>query len=189
MFELTGTAQKQIGGASKEARRYRNNTTGTELFTYCLYTDKGGRKWWTFEDLFTLPFIRQLAAKKVIDLYGHGLSMTDIKAYTTQIKEVLRSSHVEKYDLAMAKVLELEALTDTMADPVKQSIGLCTVYVLLDDERPDAYLQAEQNVKMSALALDIDAQAFFLRWWTGVMSNSGKVLNGLSRIASMMTAK
>lgn len=189
MFELIDTAQRNIGGKALPARLYRNKSTSTELITYLLYTDKANRQWWTFEDLFSLPFVRQLAAKKVIDLYGHGLSLTDIKAYTTQIKELARSQHAEKYELIYSKVLEMEGLTETMADPVKQCIGLCTVYVLLDQERPDAYVQAEQNVKMSALALDVDAQAFFLRWWTDVMRHSGKVLKGISAIASTIPPK
>jgi hypothetical protein len=189
MFEFIETAQKAINGKPTLARLYRNKQTGTELFTYLLYTDKDKRQWWTFEDLFTLPFIRQLAAKKIIDLYGHGLALTDIKGYTTQIKEVLRSNHSEKYEMAYAKILEMENLTETMADPVKQCIGLCTVYVLLGDERPDAYVQAEQNIKMSALALDIDAQAFFLHWWTDIMRRYGKLLKGISGIASTIPPK
>jgi hypothetical protein len=188
MFKLITTEVRAAGGLPEtKVRKYRNDTTGTEITTYLLFTDRGGGQWWTFEDLFQLPFIRQLAAKKIVDLYGHGLTITDVKGYTRQIKTALRADKdPERYDRAMQKVLELEQLTDAMADPVKQCIGLGTLYVLLNDERPDAYVQAEQNVKMSALALDLDLQSFFLNWWTGVMRSSGKLLQGLSRIASTL---
>ena len=87
----------------------------------------------------------------------------------------------------MAKVLELENLTETMADPVKQCLGLCTVYLLFNDEMPDAWTTPVTSQKMTAMAHDIDAQAFFLNWWTGIMRHSGKVLKGLSRIASKVS--
>ncbi len=189
MFQLTTTASRPVGGKPTPARTYRNEQTGTELVTYQLYKDRAGNTWWTFEDLFTLPFIRQLAAKKVLDLYGHGLALSDIKAHTTQLKTLLRGSEADKYERAYAKVLELEGLSETMADPVKQCIGLCTVYILMNDERPDAYVQAEQSVKMSHLALDVEAQAFFLRWWTDTMRHSGKVLKGISQIVSTLNPR
>lgn len=184
MFQLTTTASRSIGGQPTPARIYSNAQTGTELVTYQLYQDKAGNTWWTFEDLFTLPFIRQLAAKRVIDLYGNGLALADIKAHTTQLKGLLKSNDAERYERAYAKVLELENLSEQTADPVRQCIGLCTVYLLLNDERPDVWTTAEQSVKMSHLALDLDAQAFFLRWWTDIMRHSGKVLKGLSQIVS-----
>jgi hypothetical protein len=189
MFHITTTAQRTVNGTPVPARIYRNEQTGSELVTYQLYKDKAGNTWWTFEDLFTLPFIRQLAAKRVLDLYGHGLAIADIKAYATQLKTLLRGTESDKYERAYAKVLEMEDLTEKQADPVKQCIGLCTVYLLLNDERPDVYAPPEQAVKMSHLALDLDAQAFFLRWWTGIMKHSGKVLNSISQIASTINGR
>lgn len=189
MFQLTTTAQRTVQGQPVPARIYSNKLTGTELVTYQLYKDKAGNTWWTFEDLFTLPFIRQLAAKRVIDLYGHGLALADIKAHTTQLKTLLRGADPEKYERAYAKVLELENLSEQTADPVKQCIGLCTVYLLLNDERPDTWTMGEQAVKMSHLSLDLDAQAFFLRWWTDIMRHSGKVLKGISQIVSTVSGQ
>lgn len=185
MYALIKTENRIVNGATRPVRTYRNGTTGGELTTYLIRGDKNKGEWWVFEDLFTLPFIRTVAAKKIMDLYGFGLSMTDIVGHTAQIKALLRSTDDEKYEKIYAKVLELESLTSAMADPVKQCIGLCTVYLLYNDERPDAYVQAEQNIKMSHLALDIDLQAFFLNWWTDIMKSSGQLLKGLSRIASM----
>lgn len=150
-----------------------------------LYKDAQGNRWFAFDDLFTLPFIRHFAAKKIIDLYGSGLSIEDVRGHTQQLKALLRSNDAEKYEKAYAEVLRIEQLADTMADPVKQSMGLCTVYLLLNDEQVDVYSQATVNVKMTLMAADLQAQAFFLRWWTDIIQSSGRVLKGLSKIASM----
>lgn len=185
MLKQEKTETRAIGGKEVPARIYRNQITGSECVTYLLHTDRNGNKWWAFEDLFTLPFIRQLTAKKVIDLYGHGLALDDIKQMTGQIKSILRSSDGEKYDKAMAKVLELENLSETMADPVKQCMGLCTVYLLLNEEMPDAYQNSVTAQKMTLMAMDLDLQAFFLSWWTGIMSSYGQHLKALSQIVSI----
>jgi hypothetical protein len=170
-------------------RVYENTITSTEVCTYLLHTDRAGHRWYTFEDLFAIPFMRQLAAKKVVDLYGHDLTLADITAHMTQLKALLRSAEPDKYERCYAKVLELETLAGGMADPVKQCIGLCTVYLLLDDEQPDTYNQSTQNVKLTVLSLDLDAQSFFLNWWTEHMRHSGQLLKALSRIASTTSAQ
>lgn len=184
MLKLERQEDREINGKLTPTRRYKNTLTGNDLTTYLLHTDKFGNKWWTFEDLFALPFIRQLTAKKVLDLYGNGLTLDDVKSITGQLKTILRSDSGERYEHAYAKVLELENLTETMADPVKQCMGLCTVYVLFNDEMPDAWSTPVTSQKMTVLANDLDSQAFFLNWWTDIMRRSGKVLKGLSRIAS-----
>lgn len=184
MLKLTREEKRTVGNRMADTRTYVNTLTGTEISTYHLYTDAQGWRWWTFEDLFGLPFMRQLAAKKVADLYGHDLSLQDILAHTAQLKGLLRSQDAERYEKAYAKVLELETLSTAMADPVKQCIGLCTVYLLLEDEAPDVYFQPTQNRKLASLAVDVDAQAFFLSWWTDHMRRSGRLLKGLSRIVS-----
>lgn len=184
MLKLTKQEERTFNGKPTMFRDYKNTLTDSNVSTYLLYTDKFGNKWWTFEDLFALPFIRQLTAKKVIDLYGHGLSLDDVKSITAQLKTILKTDGPERYEHAYAKCLELENLAETMADPVKQCMGLCTVYVLLNDEMPDAWTNAVNSQKMTILSLDIDSQAFFLNWWTGIMRRSGQVLKGLSRIAS-----
>lgn len=188
MFKFIKTEDRPVNNQLTKVRLYRNDLTGTDVSTYLLHTDRHGGQWWTFEDLFALPLIRQIAAKKVIDLYGYGLSIVDIKAITAQMKGLLKSTDAEKYEKVYAKCLELEQLSSAMADPVKQCLGLSTVYLMYNDERPDAYVQAEQNVKMSVMSLDVDLQTFFLNWWTGAMVHSAKVLNELSRIASTLNA-
>lgn len=185
MLKLEKIDKRLINGVNTPIRIYRNTATETEVVTYLLREDANKNTWWTFEDLFTVPFIRQLAAKKVLDLYGHGLSPDDIRTITTQMKATLRSNAPEKYEQAYAKVLELEALTETTADPVKQCIGLCTVYLMLNDEAPDVWTNNWSAQKMTYLSLDLDLQAFFLSWWTNIMRLSGSLLKGLSQIALM----
>ena len=72
MLELKTESTQPINGQPTKIRIYRNSVTGGELTTYLIRTDEFDHTWWAFEDLFSLPFIRQVAAKKVIDLYGHG---------------------------------------------------------------------------------------------------------------------
>lgn len=189
MLVLEKSDNRRINGVNTPIRIYKNSLTGNELTTYLLRTDKGGNTWWTFEDLFALPFIRQLAAKKVLDLYGHGLALEDVKGIASQIKTILKSTSPEKYEQAFAKVIELENLSETMADPVKQCMGLCTVYLLLNDEQPDVWTNQAASVKMTLLALDVESQSFFLNWWIGTMRHSGRVLKGLSQIASTVEEK
>lgn len=184
MYTLAEKKTKLINGKETPIRVYKNTLTGNECTTYLLRTDILNNEWWSFEDLYSLPFIRQLSAKKVIELYGHGLALDDIKLITGQLKIVLKGQDPEKYERAFAKVLELENLSETMADPVRQCMGLCTVYLLFNDERPDAWTNHIVSAKMTAMAQDIESQAFFLNWWTEVMRQSGQVLKGLSVIAS-----
>jgi hypothetical protein len=184
MLKLEKTGEREMNGRKTATRLYKNTLTGSEVTTYHLHTDKFGNTWWTFEDLFALPFIRQLAAKKVIDLYGNGLSLDDIKGISGELKTILKTDHPERYEKAYAKALELENLAEMMADPVKQCMGLCTVYLLFNDENPDTWTTPVTSQKMTAMALDLDSQAFFLNWWTDIMRRSGQVLKGLSRIVS-----
>lgn len=187
MYVLAKTEEVTQPDQSKRlVRTYRHAHLGKELTTYLLRKDNQ-HSWWTFEDLYAIPFIRTMAANHIVRLYGHGLQLGDITGGTAQIREILKSADPEKLDRAIAKTYELDNLANTLADPVKQCLGLCTLYVLLDDERPDAYVQAEQSVKMTILSLDIEAQTFFLTWWTQVIERSGRVLKSISEIASRLT--
>jgi hypothetical protein len=186
MFKHIRSEERTLSsGAKTQVKVWENQQTGSQLTTSLLRTDEQGNKWWQFDDLLAIPFIRQMAAKQTADLYGHGLALADIKGYTGELKVLLRSTDEEKYDKAMAKVLEMENLADRVADPVKQCLGLTTVYLLLNDERPDVYMAGEQAVKMSIMAVNVDLQAFFLNWWTDVMVSFGKLFNGVSAIASL----
>lgn len=166
-------------------RWFLNKTTGTEISCSMVYEDMQKNKWWVFDDLFTIPFIRQFAAKKAIDLYGVGLQLDDILIYTKEIKSILKGADAEKYEKAYSKLLELESISQSAADPIKQSLGLCTVYTLLNDERPDVYNNNDISLKMSLLSLDINAQVFFLNWWTATIEKYGIALSTISQTVSI----
>lgn len=184
MLKLEKLDKRVLNGKETAIRVYKNALTGGICETYHLHTDQFGNQWWAFVDLFTLPFIRQLSAKKVLDLYGHGLALEDVKQIAGQIKTILRSASPDKYEMAYGKAMELENLAETMADPVKQCMGLCTVYLLFNDEMPDAWTQQVVSQKMTVMAADIGLQSFFLNWWTDIMRHSGQLLKGLSQIVS-----
>lgn len=187
MLKLIEEKTRVYNGEPKLTKVWKNSTTDSEVVTYQIRVDKFGNKFWAFEDLFAIPFIRQSAAKKVLDLYGHGLHLEDIKKFTGEVKIILKSSNPEKYEQAYGKILELENLTESVADPVKQCMGLCIVYLLMNDEAPDVWSNQINSQKMTALANDTDSQAFFLSWWIDTTRHYGQALNGLSRIASTLT--
>lgn len=183
MYELT--SEKTEG--SRTVRVYRSKIHGTEIRTHLLTTDKQKNKWWTFEDLPSLPWIRNLAANKITRLFGNDLSLADIQAKMAQQRAILRSKDAEKIDKAIAHTYEIDNLATGLADPIKQAVGLGTLYLLLNDERPDVYLQSEQSVKMTILTLDPDMHAFFLSWWQGIIERYGTGLKVISPIVSAMS--
>jgi hypothetical protein len=175
---------------AKITRTYKNTLTGNTLMTYLLKEDAHGNKWWTFEDLYSLPLIRQMAASKVTQLFGGDLLLEDVLTICDQGKDIAKGNAKDKYEQTYAKWLELESLAKAMADPVKQYTALCTLYLLLNDEGPDQYSQANQNKKMDVLSVDIGLQTFFLTWWSEVIGRFGKDFSGLSQIASnLMTSQ
>lgn len=176
--------KKQPDG--RTLRTYSDSELGSHLDTYLVRTDRHGHQWWAFVDRFTLPFIRNLAANKLARLYGHDLLLDDVLRFTKDTVAMLRSTEPDKIDRAVGLQYELERLATTMGDPVKLPIALCTLYLLLDDEAPDAYLQGVQNQKMELLSLDLELQTFFLSWWTEVIERYGQGLTALSRTASRL---
>ena len=75
MYQLKSKGTREINGKETAIKTYTNNLTNNECVIYHLRSDSFGNQWWAFEDLFSLPFIRQLQAKKVLELYGHGLAL------------------------------------------------------------------------------------------------------------------
>lgn len=185
MFELINEGILQVNNKPTPARKYKNKTTGTEITTHMVFKDKFGNQWWIFEDLFQLPFVRQFVSKQVLEMYGNGVTMFDIRQWAATQKASLKNqADPERYERCYGQVLELEALAERVADPIRQCMGLTTVYVLFNDERPDVYSNEVQAQKMTAMANDLDLQGFFLNWLTGIMARYGKLFSGLSQIAS-----
>lgn len=186
MLELISKERRPIGNVERDCKVYKNSLTGSHVVTYLLHTDRAGNKWWTWENLFDLPMIRQMAARNVIELYGAGLSLQDITAKVNEMKLIVKNDKdPERYEKVYAKLLEMDNLARTTGDVAVQSMGLCTVYLMLNDELPDVYNQSEQALKFTALSVDIGNQAFFLNWWVGIIEHYGNLLKGISRIVSM----
>lgn len=167
-------------------RSYRSSISDTEIFTNVIYTDGNGSKWWAFEDLLQIPFIRKKAAEKVSQLYGVGLTKEDLTGFTARLKTLLKSDDIEKYEKAYSEVLNMEAVTEETTDPVKQSLSLCSVYILSDNERVDTFSFQDAIEKMNTWAMDMDAQAFFLNFLTSGMNDFTKHYKSIMQIASTL---
>ena len=157
MYQLTAQTDKN--------RTYKNTQTGTEVKTSLKFVDDDGNGWWAFDDLFAIPAIRKIASQKIAQLYGIGVTVEDIKTFLEKHKQTLKGTAADKYERAYADVLNFETIVDQTADPIKQSLALCTVYVLSDDERIDTFSMQDAAEKMKLWSLKPDVQAFFLSWW------------------------
>lgn len=173
---------KLIDETSKQ-RVYRSEVTGTEVTTFLLKTDENDQHWWAFQDLLQMPFIRKKAAEKVTQLYGTYTTPEDINKITAALKLHLKSSDPEKYEKAYAEVLNLESLVRETADPNRQSLSLCSVYILADNERIDNFSFNEATEKMAKWTLMPDLQSFFLNWLNGGISGLTNLYATASKIA------
>lgn len=175
----------QLTSQTENKRIYRNAQTGTEITTVLKHKDNSGQNWWVFENLLEIPAIRRMASQKISQLYGANVSIEDIKTFIGKLKANLKAQDSgEKYERAYADLINFENLVNQTADPVKQSLALCTVYVLTDDERIDAFSMQQAAEKMKQFDLDTDLQAFFLSWWMDGISPSMKLLGAHSQIVS-----
>lgn len=171
-------AEKQEG--TKTVRIFRNTQTGTETKLTLIFTDKEGRKWWGFNDLFRIPYMRVSMARNISDLYTIGLSLTDIQTWCNEEKRLLKSDDPEKYEKLFALVLEKEKLATFTADPIRQQLALCTVYIIADDERIDYFDEAAAEEKLNQWKAFPEMVAFFLTWHTGHIQHSIKRLEKIS---------
>jgi hypothetical protein len=169
-----------------EKRTYRSTITDTVIGTHLLHTGEDGKQWWAFDDLLQIPFIRKKAGEKVTQLYGTGLTKEDLNNFVAKTKAVLKSDDAERYEKAYSELLQLEAIVNETADPVKQSLSLCAVYILADDEQVDAFSFAAAIEKMNIWALQPDLQAFFLNWLTDGMDNFTAHYSSIMQIASTL---
>ncbi len=160
-------------------RSYVSRVTGTEVFTNLIYTDGNENKWWSFEDLLQIPFIRKKAAEKVSQLYGVGMTREDLTNFIARLKSILKDTDPEKYERAYSELLNMETIADETNDAVKQSLSLCSVYIMADDERIDTFSFTTAVQKMKVWEMDLDAQSFFLRWFTDGMNDFTKLYSSI----------
>ena len=181
MYQLTTTTDK--------TRSYRSTITGTEITTTLLYIDIDENKWWAFDDLLQIPHIRKMAANNISQLYGQGFTAEDLQDFIGRLKTHLKSNDPEKYEKAYSEAIALESIVANNLDPVKQELGLCSIYILSDTERVDTFSTKEALEKMERWALDLDAQAFFLTWLNAGINDYSKAYKSIMQTASAAVAK
>jgi hypothetical protein len=166
-------------------RTYRSTITGTEISTYFLCKSESGVGYWAFEDLLSIPFIRKKAAESITNLYGINLSETDIDAFILKLKETIKSSDSEKYEKAYSQLLNFEALKNQTVDSNKQSLSLCAVYILADDETIDTFSQTKTMEKIANWTLEPKLQSFFLTWLNEATAAYTAISNNIIATASI----
>lgn len=172
---------------NKLTRLYRNKA-GAETKTSLIYTDKDGRKWFGFVDLFRIPVIRISMAQHISSLYGVGLSSKDLATWIKEEKALLKSNDPEKYEKLYAMILEKERIINYTADPVKQHLALCTVYVIAEDERIDYFDESIADEKLKLWLGMPEGVGFFLSWHNEHIQNYMKDLNEISKTVSKLEA-
>lgn len=168
---------------NRPVRTFRNTKTGTETKLSLIHTDSEGGKWWGFMDLYKIPIMRISMARNITDLYTIGLSLKDIKTWCSEEKTLLKSNDPEKYEKLYALVLEKERIATFAADPIKQQLALCTVYIIADDERVDYFDEQEAEKKLKEWKAFPDMVAFFLTWHTDHIQRYIKRLAKISTTA------
>lgn len=163
-------------------RIYRNSTTNSECVQNKCYTDKDGNSWFEFVDLFTIPFTRDFAAKKVTSLFALGITPADADQYFTKHKATLRSKDDgEKYERAFAETLEFESKFQMATDPVKQLSSLVCVYFTINDEPIDSFSGEIQSRKMALLEAQPEMHNFFLQRQIPLIENSMRTYSQFSQ--------
>ncbi len=144
-----------------KTRHYHNPITGSHCSTTFAYQDKEGNNWYSFDNLFTLPFMRQFAATKISSLYQVGLSKDDLTSHCKGLKDTLKSADTDKYEKCYALVIDFESKMEDATNAIKQIASLVCVYNVINDERVDLFDPTLQDYKMKLLEADLNAQAFF----------------------------
>lgn len=174
----------KLKSETQTLRTYNNSVTNSDCTTEVIYTDIFGGKWWTFSDLWQLPVLREVASRKVTDLYTASITKADIDEYLTTQKTLLKGNDPEKYEKMYMVLLNFENAVANVSDPVKNLLSLCTVYIMADDERPDGYSLTKAMEKIDIWKEDEDATVFFLNWLTGTINSFLSASRSRSPIAS-----
>lgn len=177
------TQSRDVRG--KEERTYKNQQ-GTEVKLNEIYKDKSGTKWFGFADLYNIPVIRTVMARHLTDLYGIGLSLKDILSWCAEEKKLIKSADPEKYEKLYSLVLEKEKLAAFTADPIKQNLALCTVYIVRDGERIDYFDESLAEEKLKEWKAFPEMVGFFLNWHTKRIQDYIKNLSKISATVSKL---
>lgn len=175
----TQVSEKQEG--QRLVRTFRNEKTGTETKVHLIHKDPEGRTWWGFLDLRLIPMMRVSMAQNITNLYRVGMTLKDIQTWCDQEKTLLRSNDPEKYEKLYSLVLEKEKLSSFTADPLRQQLALCSVYIIADDERIDYFDEAQAEAKLKLWAGFPEMVSFFLTWHTDHIRRYMKRLESVSQ--------
>ena len=176
MYQLT--SEKVTNGKIK--RVYRNDQ-GIEVKTSEIYKDTDGTIWFGFDDLFKIPIMRLSMARHISDMFTMGLSLKDILDWCNQEKKLIKENDPDKYEKLYALILEKERLAIYTADPVRQHLALCTVYVLAADERIDYFDEEDSTKKLKLWGGMIEAIPFFLTWYNVITRDYIRDLKNISQ--------
>lgn len=146
----------------KDGKRTYQNDYGSKCVQSLCYTDKENNNWYSFDDLFSLPYTRNFAATKVSSLYALGLSKDDLTSHIDGLKATLRSDDREKYEKAYALVLDFESKAANATNALRQITALTCVYFTIGDEPIDAFDGNLQMRKMALMEADTEMHSFFL---------------------------
>lgn len=172
----------KLSSQTDKKKIYINDQTGTECELDLIYTDQLQRNWWGFHDLVSIPYIRKAFSQSITNLFQAGLSYDDLTRWIAEEKKILRSNDTEKYEKLYALVLEKETTITSIVDPLKQNLGLATVYVLDENERIDYFNFDVATNKLNAWRLDPESESFFLTWLNDHILRFTKTLENLSQI-------
>lgn len=176
----------KLSNDSGGKRTYVNSATGSQSVQSLAYTDKEGNNWYSFDDLTAIPYTRNFAATKISSLYALGLSKDDLNGHISGLKNILKSTDVDKYEKAYAIVLDFETKANNATDAIKQMTALVCVYFTLNDEPIDSFDNNLQLKKMSILEADIEAHSFFLK---RQIEYTERYMTSLSLISQIVSAK
>lgn len=165
-------------------REYRSEITGTIVVTGLIKTDPAGNKWWAFEDLLSIPYMRKKAAQHITDMYSAGMTKSDLASIFKNLKEVLKSGDSEKYEKAYSEILRAEAILSNVMDYEAQSLSLASIYILSDDERIDTFSFGDAAKKLEDWRLQPELQSFFLNYVTDGMNAYMSLYQKASQLAS-----
>lgn len=177
-------------------RVYKNKETGETCILDMIIKDAGGRQWWGFRDLFTIPFMRIEMSKHLAAFFGVGLTHQDLMDMFREMKALIKplfgQHDPEKYEKLFSAVLQRENQMKIVTDPNVQYLTLATVYVLSDRENIELFGHEHVAEKLKIWGSDTELSAFFLTWYSmriaAFIADSGKISQIVSRVSDQASS-
>lgn len=178
----------QADQSTETVRLYKNVETGELCTMDMIKVDAGGRKWWGFRDLFSIPFMRIEMSKTIANFFGLGLTHQDLISMFAEIKALAKPLKAafdpEAFEKIYSAVLQRENQVKMVTDPNVQYLTMATVYVCSDRENIEIFGHEHVAEKLKIWQSDDELTAFFLIWYAMHIAAYMKDLNKISGIAS-----